>query len=114
MENRSIYQLENESIQYFSQYLWEKNEKKRDEYNFHLLNGPCVLTNEGKTYYYDRLKIRKSNLQKNIYIFTYQMTYEKEGIPKELTYIVNTQLFTMNSFSFIFHLLFLIFCFIFS
>lgn len=112
MEYRSIYQLDYESIQNFSHYLWEKNEKKKDEFNFRLLSGPTVLTSEGKTYYYDRLMIRKSILQKNIYIFTYQMTYQKEGIPKELSYIINTEFFSMNPFSYIFYLFFLFSCFI--
>ncbi len=112
MEHRSIYNLDIESIQFFSQYLWEKNDKKKDEFNFRLLSGPTLVTQEGKLYYYDRLKIHKSVLQKNIYIFTYQMTYQNEGVAKELSFIVNTELLSMNPLSFLFYLFYLFFCFI--
>ncbi len=114
MEYRSIYLINVESIQYFSQYLWEKDEKKRDEFNFRLLNGPVVSTPEGKTGYYDRLMICKSITQKNTYVFKYKMTIQKEDFSKDLTYIINTDLFSLNPFNFLFYLFFLSYCLIFS
>ncbi len=114
MEYKSIYTLDLESIEFFSQYLWEKDDKKRDEFKFRLLNGPVVLTTEGKKVYYDRLMIHKSNTMKNIYIFKYNMTYEKEGVSKELIYMINTDLIPIQPFTFVFYLFYLFYCLIFS
>ncbi len=114
MEYKSIYTLDLESIQYFSQYLWENDKKKRDEFNFRLLNGPIVSTLDGKNGYYDRLMIHKSISQKNTYIFKYIMTNEKEGLSKELVYVVNTNLIPIHPFTLLFYLFYLSYCLIFS
>jgi hypothetical protein len=114
MEYRSIYTLDLESIQYFSQYLWEKDEKKREQFNFRLLNGPTLLSNEGKNNYYDRLIIRKSIHQKNTYIFQYYMTNNKEDIEKKLTYLVNTNLFPLQPFTLFLYIFYLFYSLIFS
>jgi hypothetical protein len=114
MEYRSIYSLDIESIQYFSQYLWEKDEKKRDEFNFRLLNGPVMSTSDGKRGYYDRLMICKSINQENTYIFKYKMTVQKDDFSNDLTYIINTDLLPLQPFTFLFYLFYLSYCLIFS